>query len=86
MLATSFTTDEINAALNSFDYDKAPEPYGFTIELYNKYILEHFQAEYDRSVPRFFRRCVINKNTNETYITLIAKKEKCLKATYYKVV
>lgn len=28
----------------------------------------------------FFRKSIINKNVNNTYIALIAKKEKCLKA------
>lgn len=39
---------------------------------------------YGKCSKTFFQNSIVNKNVNETYIALIAKKEKCIKATDYK--
>lgn len=34
----------------------------------------------------FYQNSIVNNNVNDTYVALIAKKEKCIKATDYRLI
>ena len=78
-----FTMDEIKESVFSFDSNKAPGLDGFTIDFFKK-IWNTFKLNILEVFQDIFKNGVVNQNMNETYISLIAKKEKCRMATDFR--
>ena len=81
-LISPFNEEEIRNAIFSFEGNKAPGPDGFTIEFLKKF-WNIFKNDVMKVFQDFFQNTRINKITNETYIVLIAKKEKSITTADY---
>ncbi|KAA0047274.1 LINE-1 retrotransposable element ORF2 protein [Cucumis melo var. makuwa] len=75
-LCKPFAESEIQAALKDFANNKSPWPDGFTIKFF-KVAWPFLKSNILDIFKDFHRNGIINKVVNETYIALIAKKEKC---------
>ncbi|KAA0058104.1 LINE-1 retrotransposable element ORF2 protein [Cucumis melo var. makuwa] len=74
LLCAPFLEEEIKGVIKSFDGNKAPGPDGFPISFFKSYW--HLLKEDIMDIFKdFFEKGVINKNMNNTYIALIAKKK-----------
>ena len=80
-LCLPFQESEIHSTLRSFANNKTPGPDGFTIEFLKKH-WKILKQDIKIVFVDFFQKGIINNIVNETYIALIAKKEKCSKALY----
>lgn len=78
-----FSEQEIRTALLSISNNKAPGPDSFTMEFFKKSWNSFKPNILEVCFKTFFQNGVVNNNVNETYIELIAKKEKCYKATNF---
>lgn len=67
----------------SFNNNKASDPYGFTM-MFLKKIWHLLKNDILSVCSKFQYKAIINKNVNNTFITLIAKKACCLRPTNYK--
>lgn len=68
-----FTKKEICQAIVQLDKDKAPEPDGFTMVVFQEY-WDVIKEDLARVFSKFHRSGVVNWSTNATFIALKPKK------------
>ncbi|TYK00226.1 LINE-1 retrotransposable element ORF2 protein [Cucumis melo var. makuwa] len=82
-LCSEFKESEIKKALFSFNGNKAPGPDGYTMEFLKKF-WNHLKGDVIKVFKDFHEKSIINKNVNNTYIALIAKKSNCANPKDYR--
>ncbi|RVW14640.1 Transposon TX1 uncharacterized 149 kDa protein [Vitis vinifera] len=70
-LESPFTEEEIYKAIFQMDRDKAPGPDGFTIAVFQVYVIKE---DLVRVFAEFHRSGIINQSTNASFIVLLPKK------------